>query len=69
MSLSLLEQYYSSIITIKKKYKEEESKKEEYSTKQKEFFTERDKISGLINGLDKELFRLNSQKEKMEESL
>ena len=52
-----------------RRLKEALSKKEEYSAKQKEFFTERDKISGLINGLDKELFRLNSQKEKMEESL
>ncbi|MCR4814979.1 MAG: chromosome segregation protein SMC [Lachnospiraceae bacterium] len=52
-----------------KKLKDSLAKKEEYSAKQKEFFTERDKISGLISGLDKELFRLNSQKEKMEESL
>ncbi|MBR3040865.1 MAG: chromosome segregation protein SMC [Lachnospiraceae bacterium] len=43
--------------------------KEELSTKQKEFFTEREKITDLISGLDKELFRLNTQKEKMEEAL
>ena len=46
-----------------------DEKKDEYSAKQKEFFTEREKITELLSGLDKELFRLNSQKEKMEETL
>lgn len=64
-----IEASHSTQTETEKKLKDSLAKKEEYSAKQKEFFTERDKISGLISGLDKELFRLNSQKEKMEESL
>ena len=37
--------------------------------KQKNFFETREKISEKITALDKELFRLNSQKEKYEESM
>ena len=64
-----IEASHSTQAETEGKLKDALAKKEEYSAKQKEFFTERDKISNLINGLDKELFRLNSQKEKMEESL
>ena len=46
-----------------------QQKKDELSSKQKEFFTERDKMSGIISGLDKEIFRLSAQKEKMEDTV
>lgn len=45
------------------------AKKEELSAKQKNFFEERDKLNKQINDLDKEVFRLNAQKEKAEESM
>ena len=72
--VELCENFDSSEIDIQSKMENiEEIKKtiEASHTTQSETesSTERDKISGLINGLDKELFRLNSQKEKMEESL
>ena len=37
--------------------------------KQKSFFKTREEISERINALDKEIYRLNSQKEKLEESI
>lgn len=40
--------------------------KENLTLKQKDFFDKRDKISGLISDLDKEIYRLTSQKEKAE---
>ena len=64
-----IEASYSTQNETESRLKEAVSKKEELSAKQKEFFTERDKISALISGLDKEVFRLNAQKEKMEETL
>ena len=64
-----IESSYSTQTETQGKLKDLIEKKEEYSGKQKEFFTERDKITNVLSGLDKEIFRLNSQKEKMEESL
>ena len=43
-------------------------KKEELLTKNKDFFDKREQLSGRINDLDKELYRLGTQKEKLEES-
>ena len=43
-------------------------KKEELLTKNKDFFVKRESLSGRISDLDKELYRLGSQKEKLEES-
>ena len=37
--------------------------------KQKDFFDQRDALSEKITSLDKEIYRLNSQKERMEESI
>lgn len=51
------------------KLKEDISSKEELSAKQKNFFTERETLSKQISSLDKEVYRLNSQKEKLEESI
>ena len=43
-------------------------KKEEQLVKNKDFFDKREQLSGRINDLDKELYRLGTQKEKLEES-
>ncbi|MBQ7832788.1 MAG: AAA family ATPase, partial [Lachnospiraceae bacterium] len=45
------------------------TKRDELNAKQKNFFEERDKLSKQINDLDKEIFRLKSQKERAEESM
>ena len=45
------------------------TKRDELNAKQKSFFEERDKLSKQINDLDKEIFRLKSQKERAEESM
>ena len=44
------------------------SKKEKQTAEHKEFFTKREELSEKMSALDKELFRLNSQKEKLEET-
>ena len=44
-------------------------RKEELSSKQKSFFTDRESLSERMSALDKEVFRLNAQKEKCEEAL
>ena len=43
--------------------------KEEQSLKQKGFFKEQEDASRLVGDLDKEVFRLQSQKEKLEERM
>lgn len=49
--------------------KEKQQTKEELSQKQKNFFSTREEISERKNSLDKEVYRLNSQREKLEESI
>ncbi|MCR4990632.1 MAG: chromosome segregation protein SMC [Lachnospiraceae bacterium] len=44
-------------------------KKEELSQKQKTFFKDREALSDKMNGLDKEVYRLNAQKERIEEAI
>lgn len=44
-------------------------KKEELSTKQKNFFTEREELSEQMNKLDKEVYRLNAQAERLKEAI
>lgn len=51
------------------KLKEDTTKKEELASKQKNFFTTREELSQRMTALDKEVYRLNSQKEKLEESI
>ncbi len=51
------------------KQSEGQKKKEEMSASYKGFFQKQEELSGQINGLDKELYRLNSQKEKLQESM
>ena len=45
------------------------AKKEELSAKQKNFFTHRESLSERMTALDKEVYRLNAQKEKFQEML
>lgn len=52
-----------------KKLKENIEKKEQLTLKQKNFFADREALSQQMNGLDKEVYRLNSQKEKFQEQL
>ncbi len=49
--------------------KEKQQTKEELAQKQKNFFSVREEISERKNALDKEVYRLNSQREKLEEAL
>ncbi|MCM1155848.1 MAG: chromosome segregation protein SMC [Roseburia sp.] len=51
------------------KLKEDIASKEELSAKQKNFFHEREELAGQMNSLDKEVYRLNSQREKLEASI
>ncbi len=44
------------------------ARKEELTAQQKGFFEKREQLSEKINSLDKEVFRLNSQKERTEET-
>lgn len=52
-----------------KKLKEDLEKKEQLSSKQKNFFTDREALAEKINSLDKEVYRLSSQKEKFQDAL
>ena len=52
-----------------KKLKENIERKEQLSQKQKNFFKDREALAEKMTGLDKEVYRLNSQKEKFQESL
>lgn len=52
-----------------KKLKEDIETKDELAKKQKNFFTEREELAKRMTDLDKEVYRLNSQKERMEESI
>ncbi|MBO5473483.1 MAG: chromosome segregation protein SMC [Lachnospiraceae bacterium] len=52
-----------------KKLKEDIEEKEHLSAKQKNFFTTREELSERMAALDKEVYRLNSQRERMEESI
>ncbi|MGN0351263.1 MAG: chromosome segregation protein SMC [Roseburia sp.] len=53
---------------LEKELKENLEKKEEMSISYKGFFQKREDISKRITELDKEIFRLNSQREKLEEA-
>ena len=51
------------------KLKEDIARKEELTAKQKNFFTDREALAEKMTGLDKEVYRLNAQKEKFQEAL
>lgn len=52
-----------------KKLKEDVERKEQLSLKQKNFFNDRESLAEKMGSLDKEVYRLNSQKEKFQENL
>lgn len=54
--------------SLEKELKENTARKEEMSAEYKGFFQKREDISKKITDLDKEIFRLNSQREKLEEA-
>ena len=51
------------------KLKEDAELKEQLSGRQKNFFASREELSKRMSALDKEVYRLNAQKERMEESI
>ena len=51
------------------KLKEQVARKEELTSRQKSFFQRRENLSEQMTGLDKEVYRLGSQREKLEESI
>ncbi len=55
-------------VKLEQDLKENIAKKEEMSVSYKGFFQKREDISKRITELDKEIFRLNSQREKLEEA-
>lgn len=57
-----------SYAKLEAELKENTAKREEMSAEYKGFFQKREDISGKITDLDKEIFRLNSQREKLEEA-
>ena len=54
---------------LEEKIKQLQAEKETLSAGHKDFFRQREELSERINNLDKELFRLNNQKEKQAENL
>lgn len=54
---------------LEQKERELTGEKEQQAAEQKSIFRKRDELSDRLNRLDKELFRLQSQKEKLEEKL
>lgn len=52
-----------------KRLQENTERKEALSEKQKTFFDRREELSAQMTGLDKEVYRLNAQREKLEESI
>ncbi len=60
---------HTSQSEAEKKLKNDITRKEELSVKQKNFFGNREELSQRMTGLDKEVYRLATQKEKLEESI
>ncbi|MBE5881274.1 MAG: chromosome segregation protein SMC [Lachnospiraceae bacterium] len=64
-----IEASYTSQDENQEKLKRDTAKKQELTEKQKNFFTEREALSDRIQLLDKDVFRLNAQRERLQESL
>ncbi len=64
-----IEASYTTQDENQEKLKKHTEKKQELTERQKNFFTERESLSDRIQLLDKEVFRLNAQKERLQESL
>lgn len=54
---------------LEERLKKHQEEKEDMSTRYKGFFQQREELTRQMNDLDKELFRLNNQKEKQNEGL
>ncbi len=67
--LQTIEASHATQSETEKKLQEDTARREELSAKQKNFFSEREELSARINALDKEVYRLNAQKERLEESI
>ncbi len=63
-----MEEAEQSVVEMEEKIRLLQHQKEEQTASHKSFFSKREELSQRINELDKELFRLNSQKEKLEET-
>ncbi len=64
-----IEASYSAQDEDKEKLEEYQQKKVSLQEKQKNFFNEREQLSDRITSLDKEVYRLGAQKERMQESI
>lgn len=64
-TLARMEEYQVSIDEYDTKIKTQLLNREQITSIHKSFFTKREELSAQINELDKEVFRLNSQKEKL----
>ncbi len=60
---------YTAQSDASRKLQEDTAAKEELAGKQKNFFTSREELSERMTALDKEVYRLESQKERMQESI
>ncbi len=60
---------YDAEKEAEKTLQEDSRKKEEYSARQKNFFQRREELAEKNTALDKEVFRLNSGKERLEEAI
>lgn len=72
-SISEIEKTIASSFTAQtdaeKQLKEDTAAKEELSARQKNFFASREELAQRMTALDKEVYRLGSQRERMEESI
>ncbi len=64
-----IEASHTAQTEAEQKLKEDTQTKEELSGRQKNFFASREELSQRMSALDKEVYRLNAQKERMEESI
>ncbi len=69
LTQSRIQEYQSLIEALEVKLKERTEEKERINTVHKNFFAKREELSGFINELDKECYRLNGQKEKLSEQI
>jgi chromosome segregation protein len=63
----MLENYHQQITELEVQIKNRTSEREHITSVHKNFFTKREELSNLMSELDKECYRLNSQKEKLQE--
>ncbi len=60
---------HTALGDTERKLREDTQRREELSARQKNFFADREALSERMTGLDKEVYRLNAQREKLKESL